>query len=113
MKGDFIDDYDIAYLINDSVWVQYPDVTYRIIQHNSKEQYIIARNGNENPSEAGLYTRIDYMMFDNMEPFFWGFCLTDYDAATPQKAKNVKPADKMTPKTGCNGFPFSRMKISK
>ncbi|MEP7377158.1 MAG: hypothetical protein ABI675_27400 [Chitinophagaceae bacterium] len=110
LKGDFTDDYGIRYSINDSIWVQHPNIKYHIIRCNKKEQYLIARNDLQNPSEAGLYTRIDYMSFSNMAPWLWGFCLTAYNAKTDSLAETAAQADRKNPKKGCNGFPFSRMK---
>lgn len=108
--GNFTDDYGIRYSISDSVWFQLPDVRYHILRWNSKEQYLIARNDDNNPSEKGLFTRIDYMQFKNMEPFHWGFCLTVYDAPNDSVALVKARADRENPRKGCNGYPFSRMK---
>ena len=83
---------------------------YHIIGCDTSAQYLLARNDAKNPSEAGLYTRIDYMLFTNMAPFHWGFCLTTYNAATINEAKTKAAADRQNPKKGCNGYPFSRMK---
>ena len=109
-KGDFKDDYDIRYMINDSLWFQHPAAKYHILKWNIQEQYIIARNDTKNPSEKGLYTRIDYMLLNNMGKWTWGFCLTVYDATSETLAEKSNPADRQNPKKGCNGFPFSRMK---
>ncbi len=110
LKGSFMDDYKITYTINDSLWIQKPNAKYHIIKWNEKEQYIIARNDKNNPTDGGLYTRIDYMTFENMQPFLWGFCLSAYNASTEAAAEAVKIADRENPRKGCNGFPFSRMK---
>jgi hypothetical protein len=110
IKGDFKDDYDIAYTINDSVWIQHPNVKYHLISYDSKGQYFIAHNDAKNPGEAGLYTRIDVMYFQNMEPFRWGFCFTKYNAKTEEEAKSAAAADRTNPRKGCGGYPFSRMK---
>jgi hypothetical protein len=110
VAGNFTDDYSIRYTINDSLWVQHPNIKYHIIQWNSSEQYLLAKNDNNNPSEAGLYTRIDYMTFQNMEPYKWGFCLTVYNAKTKKEAVTKAQADRQNPRKGCGGFPFSRMK---
>jgi len=110
LKGNFTDDYKIRYHITDTVWTQLPNVKYHIISWNTKEQYLLARNDDKNPSEPGLYTRIDYMNFSNMEPFLWGFCLTTYDAKTLEEAQTAAKANRENPRKGCNGYPFSRMK---
>lgn len=110
IKGNFKDDYDIAYTINDSVWIQHPNIKYHIISYNSQAQCFLVRNDAKNPTEAGLYSRIDIMRFQNMEPFRWGFCLTKYDARSEKEALNAASADRSNPKKGCGGYPFSRMK---
>ena len=109
-KGDFTDDYDIRYTVSDSVWIQHPGTRYHILQYDSAGHFIVARNGAGNQSEPGLYTRIDVMSFENMEPYRWGFCLTTYDEKTMADAVAAKTADRMNPRKGCNGYPFSRMK---
>jgi hypothetical protein len=110
LKGNFMDDYGIKYTINDTLWVQHPRTRYHIIKWNVKEQYLVARNDGTNPGEGGLYTRIDFMQFNGMEPWRWGYCLSVYDARTDAIAESTAKADRQNPKTGCNGYPFSRMK---
>ena len=108
--GNFTDDYGIKYTINDSVWKQHPNTKYQIIHWDKRERFIIARNMENNPSDAGLYCRIDYMEFKNMQPYTWGFCYTIFNAKTEALALQTIAADSGNPKKGCNGFPFSRMK---
>lgn len=110
IKGSFMDDYGIRYTINDSAWTQLPKAKYHIIKWNLQEQYIIARNDTANKTDKGLFSRIDYMPFENMPPYTWGFCLTVYDAATQEIAESSPPADRKNPRKGCGGYPFSRMK---
>jgi hypothetical protein len=110
VKGEFQDDYGIRYTITDSLWWQQPRAKYHIIKWNTAEQYLIARNDDKNPTEACLYTRIDYMTFTNMEPYRWGFCLTVYNAKTDSLAEVTAKADRQNPRKGCGGYPFSRMK---
>lgn len=112
MKGKFKDDYGIKYEISDTLWTQLPRSKYRIVKWNLQEQYLVARNNDGNPGEGGLYTRIDFMEFKNMSPWKWGYCLTAYEAKTDVIAESMAKADRKHPKTGCNGFPFSRMKIN-
>ncbi|TWR28604.1 hypothetical protein FPZ42_05175 [Mucilaginibacter achroorhodeus] len=109
-KGTFVDDYGIKYTINDTLWMQPPRSKYHIIKWNVRDQYIVARNDDKNPGEGGLYTRIDYMQFNNMEPWKSGFCLSVYDAKTDAIAEATAKADRQNHKKGCGGFPFSRMK---
>lgn len=110
IKGNFTDDYNIKYTITDSQWFQKPNARYQILQHNAAEQYLLVRNDERNASEGGLYSRIDYLSFQQMAPYTWGFCLTTYDAKTLEEARTKAKADRSNPRKGCNGFPFSRMK---
>lgn len=110
LKGTFEDDYGIRYTINDTLWIQHPGAKYHIISCDTSEQYLLVQNDKANKTEGGLFTRIDYMKFPGMDPYRWGFCLTIYNANTLEKAKATIIADRKNPKTGCSGFPFSRMK---
>ncbi len=110
IKGNFLDDYGIKYSVLDTLWRQLPRAQYHIIESDPAAQYIIARNGTGNSTEPGLFSRIDYMRFNNMGPYEWGFCYTVYKASSAAEARTATPADRENPRKGCNGFPFSRMK---
>lgn len=113
MPAVFLDDYGIRYTISDSLWIQHPSSRYHILRWDKEKQYIIARNDAQNKSDAGLYTRIDYMKFTGMEPYTWGFCLSVYKAVSDSIAEfGPNKTDRSNPRKGCNGFPFSRMKKS-
>lgn len=108
--GQFEDDYGIEYRISTTQFIQEPKIVYKILEWNTKEQYIITQNAATNPSEPSLFTRIDYVALSDMEPFSWGFCYTTYNAASASAAKATTAADKANLKKGCGGYPFSRMK---
>jgi hypothetical protein len=110
VKGDFTDDYAINYTISDTLWVLKPNAYYHILRYDAKGMYIIAQNDRENSYAPGLYSRIDIMRFSNMAPYEWGFCLTTFDAKTPEEAVTRAVADRANPRKGCGGYPFSRMK---
>lgn len=109
LVGTFTDDYKIEYHISDSVWLQKPNIKYHVLKIDTAKQYILLKNDSQNKFDANLYTRIDYMYFQNMLPFTWGFCLTSYKAKTLEEAEATASADRANPKKGCNGYPFSRM----
>ena len=113
MLGTFEDDYQIRYKITDTLWLQLSNTRFHIIKWNLEKKYIIAKNDAKNPGEGGLYTRIDYMTFDNMAPWKWGYCLTAYNAPTDAAAEATAAADRNNPMKGCGGYPFSRMKRAK
>ncbi len=89
-----------------------PSGRFHIAEWNVGERYFLARNDPANPRDGGRWTRIDWMSFSGMAPYQWGFCLTAYRAETQQAARATPPPNRESPRTGCNGFPFSRMKPS-
>ena len=107
LTGDFSDDYGIRYTITRSLWLQQPNSRYQIIAADSAAHFLVARNAPTNPSEPGLFTRMDWILLPDMAPYTWAFCL---NAPTADSARRVTPPNGATPRTGCNGFPFSRMK---
>lgn len=108
--GDFIDDYGIAYTITPGEWRQLPNARYDVVRWNPDARYLIARNAAGNPSAPGLWTRIDWMALPGMPPYQWAFCLSAYAAATEAEAERTAIARRDAPRTGCNGYPFSRMR---
>ena len=109
--GNFTDDYGIKYSIRDTLWTQHPNIKYHVISWNVEGHYLIAKNGTGHKGNEGKYTRIDFMTFDGTEPWRWGFCLTNYKADSDIEALATATADRKNPKIGCNGYPFSRMKL--
>ncbi len=113
LTGTFTDDYGVAYTISDVMWTQHPDNKYRIVAWYPEAGYLVAQNDEGNVSDGGLWTRIDWIRLEGMPPYTWAYCLTAYNAPTEAAAAAVNIAQKDTPRTGCNGFPFSRMKPAK
>ncbi|MGH9883939.1 MAG: hypothetical protein ACREBE_00305 [bacterium] len=107
--GDFEDDYGGRHTVSASEWIQGRD-RYRIVRWDAAGQYLVAQNDSGNHSAAGKWTRIDWMSFSDMAPYDWGFCFTAYEAATRTAAEATTIANRASPRTGCNGFPFSRMR---
>jgi hypothetical protein len=112
LVGSFQDDYNIEYELTEKLFFQKPGTRFHILKWNIDDQYFIARNDSLNSYDPNLYSRIDWVKFEEMQPFEWGFCLTAYNAATPDSAEIAAVPDRNNPKTGCNGYPFSRMKPS-
>ena len=83
---------------------------YRIVRWDIANQFLIAQNDSANVSDPNRWTRIDWLKLNDMTPFEWAFCFTAYKATTRQEAESTAAAKRETPRTGCNGFPFSRMK---
>ncbi len=110
MLGRFVDDYGNTFRISPTLWEQLPHGRYHIVEWHAAEQYFLARNDSANSSAPGRWTRIDWMSFTGMPPYTWGFCMTAWDADTREAARGTAPPDRTTPRTGCNGYPFSRMR---
>ena len=110
LVGEFEDDYGIRYTITPSEWIQHPSMRYHVVQWNAKGQYLIAHNDPNNPTAPGRWTRIDWLELQEGTPYRFGFCLSAYDAVTAAAAEATDIARRESPTTGCNGFPFSRLR---
>ena len=110
LLGDFVDDYGIGHRIDANEWLQRPDTRYRVVAWHTDAQHLIAQNDATNRSDAGRWTRIDWIALPGMPPYKWAFCLSAWEAATQADAERADIARRDTPKTGCNGYPFSRMR---
>ncbi len=110
LLGTFEDDYGSVHRVSASAWRHGTHSTYEVLSWHSEAQYFIARNATSNRSGGGLYTRIDWMRLDGMAPYTLAFCLSAYEAVSVAAAESVRVANRSTPRTGCNGFPFSRLK---
>ena len=111
MIGKFVDDYGIDYDISESTWTMGAEFKLEIIEWNLGEQFLLGQNHADNKHHAGRFTRIDFMPLEqDMRPYEWGFCISAFDAESQSDARNVMIANRDSPKDGCNGHPFSRMK---
>ncbi|GAB5534490.1 MAG: hypothetical protein Rubg2KO_07390 [Rubricoccaceae bacterium] len=113
--GEFVDDYGIRYTIGPYAWTQHTssphaNATVHVTDWNADRQFAIAQNDADNATDAGLWTRIDWVRLDGTDGYTWAYCYAVYDAATRNDAVTAPPSGRKTPRTGCNGFPFSRMK---
>jgi len=110
LLGDFGDDYGDEFSLTPTLFAHHPQSRYHIVRWNPAGRYLIAQNDSTNPSAQGRWTRIDWVLLPGMAPWTWGFCYSAYDAPTADSAEATHVVDRDTPKSGCNGHPFSRMK---
>jgi hypothetical protein len=110
LLGPFVDDYGNAYAITAETWTQLPHGRFHIVRRDDAAQTLVARNDTANTHAPGLWTRIDWVRLDGMAPYTWAYCLTAYEAPTQAAAEATPAADRAAPRTGCNGYPFSRMR---
>jgi hypothetical protein len=110
--GDFVDDYGGRFTVTRDDWFQRPRSHYRIVAWHPGAQYLIAQNDSANRTAPGRWTRIDWVALPDQQPFQWGFCFSAFDAPTREAAEATQVVDRRHPETGCNGYPFSRMRPS-
>ncbi len=110
LTGAFVDDYDDAFAITPDLWAQLPHGRFHIVRWNVAHGYLVAQNDSANTHAPGLWTRIDWVRLEGMSPYDWAFCMSAYEAPTAEAAEATTTARRETPRTGCNGHPFSRMR---
>ncbi len=110
LLGTFEDDYGNRFTITPDAWLHESDTRYEVAEWRASRGYLVARNGADNPTDPGLWTRIDWIELDDMAPWGWAFCLTTWNAGSYADARSVDTVDRAAPRTGCGGFPFSRMR---
>ncbi len=114
LLGSFIDDYGSQYTVTADSFQMLPRSFYQIVEWNTDSQFIIAKTAAGDTAHgteaATIWLRIDWMEFPNMEPYTWGFCFTAYEAPSAEAARATPSADRSAPRTGCGGYPFSRMR---
>lgn len=113
MLGVFEDDYQSRHTITADSWAQDRYATYHVVLWNAEGQYLVARNDAGNREDGGKWTRIDWMRLEGMPPYEWAYCISTWNAATQGDAEAASTvARRETPRTGCGGHPFTRMKRS-
>jgi hypothetical protein len=108
--GEFVDDYGERHTVTTSQWLQRPRNRFHIVKWNPDARYLIARNDTANVADRGLWTRIDWVPLSGMQPYEVAFCFSAYKAPSAAAAESVTVAKPETPRTGCNGFPFTRLR---
>ena len=110
MLGAFGDDYGHRFTITPSRWLQHPAMRYEIVAWHPAGRYLIARAPSDSTGRPVRWARIDWVaMPPSQAPYTWAFCISAYDAPTRAVAESTREARPETPRTGCNGFPYSRM----
>lgn len=104
LRGEFIDDYGSRHTITDPSWTHHPAIRYQVVRWDTAGRYLVASNADS------TFSRIDWVELEEMKPWTWAFCIVTWTAPSADSAANVRIARRETPRTGCNGFPFTRMR---
>lgn len=110
MIGGFSDDYENQYTISDSVFLMGSTTIIHILEWDEEKQFFIGQNDSSNTYDPLQFSRIDWIELSEMEPFTWAFCMSAYKAPSADSARATNTTNPVSPKTGCNGYPYSRMK---
>lgn len=111
LLGAFTDDYDTHYRISGSSFAEGRSV-YRIIEWRPQEQYLIAQNADTNRTDAGKFSRFDWVMLGDQGAYRWGYCHSAWKAPSADSARATRVVDPANPRVGCNKHPYTRMKPS-
>lgn len=110
LTGEFVDDYGIEYSISAQEWLQHPATRYRIVAWLPGER-ILVQSDSGSSGGPGLWTRIDWVRLEDAGTgYVWAYCYAAYDARSREEVVAAPPAQQDSPRIGCNGYPFSRMK---
>ncbi len=112
LQGTFVDDYGTRHTIDDSLWQHGTANRYRVIEWNATARFLIARNDTSNVADGGRYDRIDWVILPGDDGWMWAFCLATWNAPSATAARAVTRADTANPRSGCGGYPFTRMRRS-
>lgn len=66
-------------------------------------------DGGRHDISERMWTRIDWMPLPGMAPYGWAYCMSASAARNDEAAESTHVARRESPRSGCNGFPFSRM----
>jgi hypothetical protein len=110
LAGRFVDDYATPHRIDDTLWVHGESTRYRIREWHPEAEYLLAVNDSSNRRDGGLWARIDWTRLVDSTGWSWGFCIAAWDAPSRTAAESARASDRATPRTGCNGYPFTRMR---
>ena len=109
LLGAFVDDYGAEYVITEESWSQ-GSSEYHVVAWDAGSSRVLARNADSNPTEAGLWSRFEWIKLDPGSEYEWAYCHIVYDGESREEARSKPPANRAEPRSGCNGHPFTRMK---
>lgn len=110
LRGVFLDDYGTVHQIDDTSWVQGGTTRYRVESWHAKPHFLLTRLVSEDAGVSERFVRFDWVDLPQGSEWRWAFCIMVWDAPTRERALEVPPADRSNPRSGCNNYPFTRMR---
>ncbi len=107
--GEFTDDYGSRHVIGPGEWRQDAYTRTQIVRWNAASRYLIGRSIPEDSTQTAGWVRIDWIPLDS-PPYTWAYCIIAYDKPDAASAEAVTTAKPETPRTGCNGYPYTRLR---
>jgi hypothetical protein len=105
IRGDWVDDWEIAHTIREWSWLQ-DDWVFHILDYDLDGAFIIAQNDADNPWSPGLYSAFYWTEHAGD----WWYCQSAYDAVDEQAARQAPVPDATDPSTGgCGVGTWSRL----
>jgi len=112
LRGTFIDDYGTRHTIDDSLWVHGSVNRYHLVEWHPGAHSVITRSGPADAAAGGGFGRIDWLTLAGTDGWEWAFCIVAWDVPSVAAARAVTVADTSHPRSGCGGYPFTRMRRS-
>jgi hypothetical protein len=108
IRGTHVDNYGDEHRIDETSWIS-GSSTFAITQYSNQDRRIVAKNGDSNGVNPGLWSRFDWTTTDDGE--LW-YCQTAYDADSEEAAVATQAADPTDPANGgcgVNGFTWTKL----
>lgn len=108
IEGHYIDNYGGVQDVLDHYWIS-GQYAFQICSVDNVKHQIIALNEAGNQSDAGKFSRFDWVRYSNR---LW-YCQTVFNASTEAEAAAAPPADPADPRIGGCGGKFEWSSLSK
>lgn len=106
-SGDYEDDFGYTFSLNSYRWTNGSGSFFSISQYDEQLGWIVAQNDSSNSWSPNLWSKFDLTSDTDGEMYF---CQSTYDAMDEQTALDALSAATDNLTTGCNGFPWSKMR---
>lgn len=105
--GTYTDAFGTSHEISDSAWIQtfpgYEPMSFDISAWDNAERWVVARNGEDNAYDAGMWSRFDWSAGSDGHLYY---CQSVFSAESEQGATDA-PAAGEDLDAGCGGFSWT------